>query len=59
MMRRSWFRLAIANATLGVASIIVAILADDPAIRWPLVGNAVASLGLAAWALRKCDGADD
>lgn len=59
MIRRSWFRLGVANAGLGLASILVAVCAYDPAIRWAMVGNAIGSMGLAAWALRKDDGNAD
>lgn len=52
MMRRSWMRLAMANAGLGVASIVIAGVVNDPDIRWALTASAVGSFGIMAWALR-------
>lgn len=53
MMRRSWFRLSIANAGFAAASIAVAIFASDPVIRWALITNALGAGGMCAYALRE------
>jgi len=55
MIKRSWFRFGVANAGIALASIMVAICTDDAAIRWAMAGNALASIIVAAWALRKDD----
>lgn len=56
MIRRSWFRLAMGNAGLAVASALVALIASDPRIIMAMVANALGSAGLTVWALRKDDG---
>lgn len=53
MMRRSWFRLSMANAGFAVASIAVAIVASDPGIRWALLANALGAGGMCAYAVRE------
>lgn len=53
MIRRSWMRLAMANAGFGLASIAVAIVASDPGIRWPLAANAIGSMIMCCYALRE------
>lgn len=53
MIRRSWFRLSIANAGFAVASIAVAIFASDPGIRWALLVNALGAGCMCAYALRE------
>lgn len=59
MIRRSWFRLGVAHAILGIASAVVAFLALDDQVRWAMISNAVGCAGIAAWALRKDDGNAD
>ncbi len=56
MMRRSWLRVAIANAAFGLAFALVAASIDDPAARVMAAINALSAMIVTAWALRKDDG---
>lgn len=55
MIRRSWHRLAIANAGIAVASLALMLMIDDDGSRLALIANAIGTGGIAAWALRKDD----
>lgn len=56
-MRRSWHALAIGNGIIALVSIVAAVIAPSPGWRWMMIGNAIGSAIVAAWALRKDDGA--
>ena len=53
MIRRSWIGFAIVNACIAVASFVLAVLFDDPVMRWAMIGNGFACCAFVARALNE------